>query len=77
MTTESQRLWQGCATQARADVLWPAARSRFSKGIANLPCVASKLSNMQSLTHAVVALEPISLCAFGPAVLHGCTPRLW
>jgi len=47
---------------------------RFLKGIANLPFVASELSNPQTLTHAAVARGPILLCAFGPVVLHGCTP---
>jgi len=39
--------------------------------IANLPWVVSELSNPQSLTHAA---GTIWLCAFGPAMLHGCTP---
>jgi len=50
---------------------------RLLKGIANLPWVANELSNPQSLTHSVVACGPIWLCAFGPAVLHGCTPLLY
>jgi len=49
-------------------------RERRLKGIANLQWVASNLSNTQSLTHAAVARGPIWLCAFGPAVLLGCTP---
>jgi len=44
------------------------------KGIANLQWTASDLSNQQSLTHTAVARGPIWLCAFGPAVLLGCTP---
>jgi len=32
---------------------------RFSKGTANLPCVASELFNRQSWTHAAVARGPI------------------
>jgi len=43
-------------------------------GIANLPWMASALSNPMNLTHAAVGRGPIWLCAFGPAVLHGCTP---
>jgi len=34
--------------------------------------VASELSNPQSLTH--VDRGPMWLCAFAPAVPHGCTP---
>jgi len=45
---------------------------------ANLPWAACELSNPQSLTHAAVVCWPIWLCAFGPAVLHGCTPlAIW
>jgi len=44
------------------------------KGITNLAWVASEFSNTQRLTHAGVASGPIWLCAFGPAVLHDCTP---
>jgi len=47
---------------------------QFLKGIANLPWLASDLSNPQSLTHAAVARGPIWSRAFGPAMLHGCTP---
>jgi len=43
-------------------------------GIANLSWVASALSNPLNLTHAAVGRGPIWLCAFGPEVLHGCTP---
>jgi len=44
------------------------------KGIANLPWVASELSNpQQTLTYTTVAHGPMWLCAFGPAVLYGCT----
>jgi len=32
------------------------------------------LSNPQSLTYTAAARGPIWLCAFGPAVLFGCTP---
>jgi len=39
--------------------------------------VASALSDTQSLAHAAVARGPIWLCAFVPAVLHGCTPLVW
>ena len=49
---------------------------RFWKGIANLPWVTIELSNLQSWTHAAVAHGLIWLCAFGPAVLHGCTPLM-
>jgi len=49
---------------------------RFWKGIANLSWVASELSYPQSLTHAALARGPIWSCAFGPAMLHGCTPLL-
>jgi len=43
-------------------------RSRFLKGVANLPRVVSELSYMRSLTHAAVARGPIWLCAFGPVL---------
>jgi len=36
--------------------------------------VASELSYPQSLTHAALARGPIWSCAFGTAMLHGCTP---
>jgi len=41
-------------------------RSRFLKGVANLPRVVSELSYLRTLTHAAVARGPIWLCAFGP-----------
>ena len=48
---------------------------RFSKSIVNLLWVASELSNPQSLTHAAGPVDQSAcLCAFGPAVGHGCTP---
>jgi len=40
------------------------------------PWVASEWSHTQKLTHAAMACGPIWSCAFGPAVLHGCTPLL-
>jgi len=67
--------WQGCANFGpEAEVLCLAERIRFWNGVANLTWVASELSNPQSLTHAAVARGPVWLRAFGPAVLHGCTP---
>jgi len=54
----------------------PQASVTILKGNANLPWVASKLSNPQSLTHEAVARGPIWLCVLGPAVLHGYTPQL-
>jgi len=33
------------------------------------------VSNTLSLTHAAMDHGPIWLFPFGPAVLHGCTPR--
>jgi len=44
------------------------------KDIANLPWMASELSNSHGLTHGAPAREPILLDAFGPAGLHVCTP---
>jgi len=80
----SNTLIKGCASHGPraendpgAEVLRPAERSRFLKGIANLPWVVSALSNTQSLTHATVGCGPIWLCAFGPAVLYGCTLMPW
>jgi len=43
-------------------------------GITNLHWAANELSNPQNLTHTAVARGPTCLCAFGPAVLLGCTP---
>ena len=48
---------------------------RFFKGIANPPWTGSDCQT-RSLTHAAVARETFWLCAFGPAVLHGCTPLI-
>jgi len=48
---------------------------RFLKGFANLPWMGSDFQ-IRSLTHAAVVRETFWLCAFGPAVLHGCTPLI-
>ena len=76
-----QCLRQECATRGPgAEVLWAVERHRlkqalrFLMSIADLPRVANELSNPHSLTHAAAARGPIWLCAFGPEVLHGCTP---
>ena len=75
-------LAQGCETVARDLKLVARGKIqilkqalRFLKGIANLPWMGSDCQT-RSLTHAAVARETFWLCAFGPAVLHGCTPLI-
>jgi len=63
--TRELKVWKDPAFKANITVF---------KGYSQSSVGGQRVSNTQSLTHATVTRGPIWLCAFGPAVLHGCTP---